>query len=59
MIFTAVNDSPRHLFLIDSGASINLINKELATEVIKVHGNDDTVVHGTQGRTCREPTASL
>jgi tetratricopeptide (TPR) repeat protein len=50
MLLTNVNDSPRHLFLMDSGSSVNLIDKDLAAEVTKVRGDDRTILRGVQGR---------
>jgi tetratricopeptide (TPR) repeat protein len=50
MLPTTVNDSPRHLFLIDSGSSVNLIDSGLASEVTRVRPEDRISLYGVQGR---------
>jgi hypothetical protein len=50
LLLTTVNDSPRHLFLMDSGSSANLIDTAVAGEVCKVHGDEMTFLRGVQGR---------
>ena len=46
---TLINDEPPCLFLIDSGAAINLINVSAARGATKVH-RSDAVLSGVQGR---------
>lgn len=38
------------LFVIDTGASANLIDTDAAREATKVHGNQEIVARGVQGR---------
>jgi predicted aspartyl protease len=48
-IFTSVNERPAKLFLIDSGASTNLIDEEVAREAAPVHADSHLTVRGVQG----------
>jgi Flp pilus assembly protein TadD len=48
-IFTSLNQHPKKLFLIDSGAALNLIDKDLAREAAPVHSDDRIGVRGVQG----------
>ncbi len=50
MVFTAVNESAGHLFLLDSGFFTNVIDTALASEVTKVHADDRLGIRGIQGR---------
>jgi hypothetical protein len=49
-LYTAVNERPQKLFLIDSGSSVNLIDEGVAREAATVDGDDRIVVKGLQGR---------
>jgi len=49
-ISTAVNKSRLALFLLDSGASTNLIDTEFARSVTGVHRDYDTEIQGVQGK---------
>jgi len=48
-LLTTVNGGQDHLFLIDSGASINLIDAAVANETTKTYGDDFTRLQGIQG----------
>jgi tetratricopeptide (TPR) repeat protein len=50
LIPTLINDEPASLFLIDSGASMNLVNATAARNATKVRGDHSTVLRGVQGR---------
>ena len=49
-IFTSVNQRPAKLFLIDSGASINMIDEEVAREAATVRSDGTALVRGIQGK---------
>lgn len=49
LVPTRVNDSKGTLFLIDTGASLNLISTRAARETTKVHSDDRISVHGVNG----------
>ena len=49
-IFTSVNEQPAKLFLIDSGASSNLIDEDVARDSAPVHRDDRIAVQGIQGK---------
>jgi len=49
-IFTAVNEHPPRLFLIDSGSSSNLIDEDVARDSSAVHRDDRVQVRGIQGK---------
>lgn len=49
-IFTSANRQPPKLFLIDSGASTNLIDEEVAREAAPVYSDDRAGVRGVQGK---------
>lgn len=48
-VFTSVNQQPPRLFLIDSGASSNLIDEDVARESAPVSRDDRVGVRGIQG----------
>jgi predicted aspartyl protease/thioredoxin-like negative regulator of GroEL len=48
-ILTSVNERPAKLFLIDSGASTNLIDEDVAREAAPVYADDRIRVRGVQG----------
>lgn len=47
---TSVNQGAPRLFLIDSGAGVNLIDADVARDFTKVHSDERTVLRGVQGR---------
>ncbi len=49
-VYTFINDGPATLFLIDSGASSNLIDTEIGRRSVKVHRQDDVHLTGVQGK---------
>ncbi len=49
-LFTSVNEKPAKLFLIDSGASVNLIDQEVAREAAPVHSDSRISLQGVQGK---------
>jgi tetratricopeptide (TPR) repeat protein len=49
LVPTSIGDVPGKLFLLDSGASTNLITPAAAREVTKVHGDPRTIVKGLSG----------
>jgi predicted alpha/beta hydrolase len=49
-VSTAVNEQPARLFLIDSGASVNMIDTALAKEFTGVHRDSRAALQGVQGR---------
>jgi len=49
LVPTFIGNTPVKLFLIDTGASSNLISPSAASEVTKVHGDPNTIVHGLSG----------
>lgn len=49
-IFTSANQRPPKLFLIDSGASLNLIDEDEAREAAPMHRDDRVGVRGIQGK---------
>jgi predicted aspartyl protease len=49
LVPTRVNDSKATLFLIDTGASLNLISTRAAREATKVHSDDRVRVQGVSG----------
>jgi len=50
LIPTSVNGEPARFFMIDSGASANLIAIDAARSSTKVHGDSNIVVRGIQGK---------
>ena len=48
-VFTSANQRPPKLFLIDSGASLNLIDEDEAREAAPMYRNDRIGVRGIQG----------
>jgi tetratricopeptide (TPR) repeat protein len=48
-LLTSVNGNLDHLFLIDSGASLNLIDTAVATETTKTYADSLTKLQGIQG----------
>ncbi len=53
MIPTSVNQSAPKLFLLDSGASTNLLDAQAAREFTGVHRDDYTNVRGVQGKVAK------
>jgi predicted aspartyl protease len=49
LVPTRVNDSQATLFLIDTGASLNLISTREARAATKVHSDDRVRIHGVSG----------
>ena len=49
LVPTLIGDTPVKLFLLDTGATSNLISPSAASEVTKVHGDPDKVVKGLSG----------
>ena len=45
-----INGGPSRLFILDSGASTNLIDTEAAEEETKIHGDSFVTIRGLQGR---------
>ncbi len=50
LVPTVVNDAAPKLFLIDTGSDHNYISPQAAREVTKVHPDEDTPVHGLNGK---------
>jgi len=48
-IFTSVNQGPNKLFMLDSGAALNLIDEEVAREAAPTYRDDRIGVRGLQG----------
>ena len=57
LIPTSLNGKPPKNFLIDTGAFDNTIDTSAAREVTKVHGDDDDVVKGLNGKVAKLYTA--
>jgi tetratricopeptide (TPR) repeat protein len=50
LVPTGIGDVPSKLFLMDTGASMNVISPAAAREVTKVHGDSDTIIKGISGK---------
>jgi tetratricopeptide (TPR) repeat protein len=50
LVPTSVNSKPRKLFLLDTGSFDNTITPEAAREVTKIHGDDEDLVKGLNGK---------
>jgi predicted aspartyl protease len=49
LVPTFIGNTPVKLFLLDTGATSNLISPSAASEVTKVHGDPNKTVHGLSG----------
>jgi TonB family protein len=49
LVPTFIGNTPVKLFLLDTGATSNLISPSAASEVTKVHGDPNMTVHGLSG----------
>ncbi len=49
-VYTSANQLPKKLFLIDSGASLNLIDEDVAREAAPTYRDDRIGVRGIQGK---------
>lgn len=50
LIPTSIGNVPSKLFLMDTGATMNVISPAAAREVTKVHGDSDLIVKGISGK---------
>ena len=50
LIPTSIGNVPSKLFLMDTGATMNVISPAAAREVTKVHGDSDMIVKGISGK---------
>jgi hypothetical protein len=50
LIPTGIGNVPSKLFLMDTGATMNVISPAAAREVTKVHGDSDLIVKGISGK---------
>lgn len=50
LVPTGIGDVPPKLFLMDTGATMNVISPAAAREVTKVHGDSDTIIKGISGK---------
>ena len=50
LIPTSIGSVPTKLFLMDTGATMNVISPAAAREVTKVHGDSDMIVKGISGK---------
>ena len=49
LVPTLIGDTPVKLFLLDTGATSNLISPSAASEVTKVHGDPSMIIKGLSG----------
>ena len=50
LVPTSIGDVPSKLFLLDTGATMNVISPAAAREVTKVHGDSDVTIKGISGK---------
>jgi predicted aspartyl protease len=50
LVPTGIGDVPSKLFLMDTGATMNVISPAAAREVTKVHGDSDVIIKGISGK---------
>ncbi|MGP0021498.1 MAG: aspartyl protease family protein [Candidatus Sulfotelmatobacter sp.] len=50
LVPTGIGNVPPKLFLMDTGATMNVISPAAAREVTKVHGDSDTIIKGISGK---------
>jgi tetratricopeptide (TPR) repeat protein len=53
LVPTSVNSAPPKLFLLDTGAFDNMITPEAAREVTRIHGDDDDIIKGLNGKVAK------